>query len=69
MMHGPECYNTLGFKYAGVQHGSECRCGSSYGRYGASSTCDYKCPGNSSLACGGMWASSIYTYSGRTGLI
>jgi hypothetical protein len=55
-----------GFKYASTQYSSHCFCGNSYGRYGISKKCDYKCTGNKGEVCGGYWANSVYT-TGATG--
>ncbi len=50
-----------GFKYAGLQYGIQCFCGNSYGKYGESTNCNYKCSGNQSEICGGVWANSVYS--------
>lgn len=50
----------MGFKYAGVQYGSQCFCGNEYGKYGPADNCDMKCSGDASKVCGGTWANSIY---------
>jgi WSC domain len=50
-----------GYTYAGVQYGTQCFCGDSYGKYGSSSGCNMKCSGNSSETCGGTWANDIYS--------
>ncbi|MBI5718995.1 MAG: hypothetical protein HZC37_15115 [Burkholderiales bacterium] len=49
-----------GFAYAGVQYGESCLCGNSYGRYGASSSCNYACTGDRGQACGGFNANSVF---------
>lgn len=57
------CQNACaGFTYAGLQNGSACSCGNSYGKYGAapSSQCNVKCSGNASAICGGVLRNSIY---------
>ena len=49
------------FKFAGLQYGSWCFCGSSYGRYptgGAS--CTTKCAGDQTQFCGGEWANNVW---------
>jgi hypothetical protein len=50
-----------GFAYAGVQYGSQCFCGNSYGRYGPAENCDMRCAGNAGEFCGGFWANNIYS--------
>ena len=50
-----------GFAYAGVQYGSQCFCGNSYGKYGRANNCDMPCSGNRSQICGGFWANSVYS--------
>jgi hypothetical protein len=49
-----------GYAYAGLQYGSQCFCGSSYGRYGRATDCTMSCNANSSETCGGFWANSVY---------
>jgi hypothetical protein len=49
-----------GYEYAGVQYGSQCFCGDSFGTYGPSSACTMPCSGNSNETCGGVWANSVY---------
>lgn len=51
-----------GFSYAGVQAGSQCFCGNTYGRYGSTwiSSCNYGCTGNLNEFCGGSWLNSVY---------
>jgi hypothetical protein len=51
------------YDYFGVQFGSQCFCGNSYGKYGASKACTSDCSGNSTQTCGGANANSIYSYS------
>ena len=50
----------IGFPYAGLQFGKQCRCGHSFGRFGHSNGCDTPCSGNSSETCGGWLAQNIY---------
>ncbi len=50
-----------GFSYAGLQYGTYCFCGNSYGRYGVSRGCSTPCGGNPSQVCGGAWANSVYS--------
>jgi hypothetical protein len=55
-----------GSVYAATQFGNSCFCGSSYGKYGASTACTTPCGGNprgSRVACGGVWANSIVQIS------
>jgi hypothetical protein len=54
-----------GFKYFGVQYGSQCFCGNTMGTYGAASDsdCSNKCQGNNNEMCGGTWRNSIYASS------
>lgn len=49
-----------GFPYAGVQYGSWCFCGDSYGKFGKADNCNMACSGNASEICGGSWANSVY---------
>jgi RHS repeat-associated protein len=49
-----------GYQYAGTQYSTSCFCGSSYGRYGASTGCTMPCSGNPSETCGGSWANNVY---------
>jgi len=54
------CYND-GFPYAGLQDGSQCFCGYSYGSHGVSGSCYDTCSGNSAEVCGGPYANSVYS--------
>ncbi|CAH1776385.1 unnamed protein product, partial [Owenia fusiformis] len=49
-----------GYRYAGVQNGGQCFCGTSYGKNGSSSGCNSQCQGDSTQICGGVWANDIY---------
>jgi len=49
-----------GFKYAGLQDGAECWCGTEYGRYGASTACKRSCTANLQRRCGGPYANDVY---------
>jgi len=50
-----------GFKYAGLQNGSWCFCGNSYGRHKAgAASCTTKCAGDQKQICGGEWANSVW---------
>ncbi|CAG5128244.1 unnamed protein product, partial [Candidula unifasciata] len=56
------CYRS-GQKYAGLQYGKECWCGSSYGKHGSKleeAHCFTKCPGNASETCGAYLTNKIY---------
>jgi len=53
-----------GFRYAGVQYGTQCFCGNSYGSYGRATNCDMECSGDKSQMCGGSWANSVYKADG-----
>jgi hypothetical protein len=50
------------YRYAGVQAGRLCFCGSEYGRHGPG-TCNMRCEGNAEQTCGGSTANAIF----RTG--
>lgn len=52
------CWNK-GFRYAGIQNGSQCFCGDIYGKYGKRSekSCNRSFKG---YKCGGAWHNSIY---------
>ncbi len=50
-----------GFAYAGVQAGSQCLCGDTYGTYGTAANCDRPCAGDATLTCGGAWANEVFT--------
>jgi hypothetical protein len=62
------CINSCiadGYKYAGLQNGNECWCGStldtkSAGKSLDASKCDSGCSGWKSSTCGGQWAISLY---------
>ncbi len=58
--------NSRGFRYAGVQYGSQCFCGNSYGKYGRANNCNMKCNGNPNEICGGFWANDIYELRSST---
>jgi hypothetical protein len=54
-----------GFRFAGLQDGSWCFCGDSYGRYGAESeSCTTECAGDPDQVCGGSLANSIWELAG-----
>lgn len=52
-----------GYKYSGVQYSRQCLCGNTFARYELKSEyeCDYRCPGDSHVVCGGVWRNSIYS--------
>ncbi len=53
-----------GFKFAGLQNGSWCFCGDSYGRYKAgSASCTVKCAGDRKQVCGGEGANKVWELS------
>jgi len=54
------CY---GYKYFGLQFGSQCFCGNTYGSHGTSAGCTSTCSSNSTQTCGGAYANSIYSVS------
>jgi len=48
-----------GYRYAGLQSGTECYCGQFYGTLGESLNCNTDCPvGNAK--CGGPSSNSVY---------
>ncbi|CAH1779946.1 unnamed protein product [Owenia fusiformis] len=49
-----------GYHYAGAQNGKNCYCGNSYGRYGPSTKCNKKCPGEPEANCGGVNVNFVY---------
>ena len=52
-------------EFAGAQWGRECFCGHTYGRYGVSNACDFRCSGDPSDSpnnmCGGYLANTVFT--------
>ncbi|KIK68677.1 glycoside hydrolase family 71 protein [Collybiopsis luxurians FD-317 M1] len=58
-----------GYKYAGTEYSTQCYCGNSLQNNGAtglvkdSSNCNYKCGGDSSQFCGGVYFLSLYATS------
>ncbi|KAH0609682.1 uncharacterized protein H6S33_013168 [Morchella sextelata] len=50
------------YNYALVENGRECFCGSTInnGTSAAMSECNFKCPGDSTEVCGGVWRGEIY---------
>uniref|UniRef100_A0A2C9MAE7 protein xylosyltransferase n=1 Tax=Biomphalaria glabrata TaxID=6526 RepID=A0A2C9MAE7_BIOGL len=56
------CYRSAQ-KYAGLQYGKECWCGSSYGKHSDKldeAHCFTKCPGDASQTCGAYLANKVY---------
>ncbi|XP_014241723.1 uncharacterized protein LOC106662269 isoform X1 [Cimex lectularius] len=56
------CYRG-GYRYAGVQHKSNCYCGSEVplsNKRSQETECDLPCPGDGSIYCGGSARSSVY---------
>ena len=52
---------TWGFKYAGLQYGSQCFAGDTLGYERApESECNMRCGANSRETCGGTWRNSVY---------
>ncbi len=49
-----------GYRYAGLENGNQCFCGSAYGGQGPSVGCTDPCPGNDAEACGGYYVDSVY---------
>ena len=45
--------------YAGLQAGSYCACGNSYGKHGPSNNCNRHCVADKSTICGGVLANTI----------
>jgi outer membrane protein assembly factor BamB len=57
------CYD-MGFKHAGLQAGSRCYCGNSYGRFGTDgAVCQSPCSGDPSQVCGGATANRVYEFT------
>ncbi|KAK6181661.1 hypothetical protein SNE40_009472 [Patella caerulea] len=56
---------TNGFRYAGVEYGSECMCGNSHDKYPITkeAACNKKCSKDPSHRCGGKWKISVYSTS------
>lgn len=62
-------FHPKGYKFAGMEHGGECHCGDSYGKYGAApeTDCNSKCFVDADIWCGGDWRLSVYA-TGRQAL-
>ena len=56
-----ECRSS-NFPYAGLQHHTQCYCGTTYDRYGkvGDSECNNGCSDSSGLMCGGVYRNSVY---------
>lgn len=53
-----------GYKYAGLQYGTQCFVGATIGFYKDSETaCNYSCNANYTEWCGGAWHNSIWQVS------
>ncbi|ESO95476.1 hypothetical protein LOTGIDRAFT_160629 [Lottia gigantea] len=51
----------LGYVYAGLQKGDECRCGNNFGKHGADPTgCTKPCSGAKEIMCGGNLRSDVF---------
>lgn len=57
-----------GYKYGGVQGGSDCYCGNTYGRYGELpfTACSVTCNGTPNFNCGGTSSNSIYSTQSKS---
>ena len=54
----------VGYRYAGVQYGSECWCGNELPNrtyFRPKEQCKKQCPGAKSEICGGEWRMNIYS--------
>jgi hypothetical protein len=53
-----------GFRYMGLEYGSQCMCGNvwptNYTQL-MDQACNYTCKGNSTVKCGGLWSLSLYS--------
>ena len=51
-----------GYQYFGLQAGTWCNCGNSYGKHGTANNCTYVCPvGAPADKCGGVYSNSVYS--------
>ena len=50
------------YRYFGLQSGTECFCGDTFGKYGKSveSKCNRSCKDDKTQICGGWWRNSVY---------
>jgi hypothetical protein len=58
-----------GYRYAGVEYGDECYCGTGYvggvlPQAANASDCNMRCPGSYYYNCGGSWRMQIYKVAG-----
>ena len=53
------CYSHF-YKYSGLQGGSKCYCGGSYGKHGPGQ-CNIKCRSSQNETCGGSSSNSVYS--------
>lgn len=51
-----------GYRFAGLQAGTECHCGTDYGRFDGNAVCDTPCAGDASQQCGGSAANHVYEF-------
>ncbi|KAI0216769.1 hypothetical protein LSAT2_031272 [Lamellibrachia satsuma] len=61
---------TANYAYAGVQAGTRCFCGDSFGKYGTAQKCDVRCADMTSPLstwCGGLGANFVYYINGGYG--
>jgi len=49
-----------GYAYFGLQYGSECWVGSTFGRYGMGSGCTMACSSKPAEGCGGVWHNDVW---------
>ena len=49
-----------GYKFAGLQAGSECWCGKTVGKHGSHSGCDKHCSANHAYTCGSDYLNDVY---------
>ncbi|KAK8850320.1 hypothetical protein IAR55_004237 [Kwoniella newhampshirensis] len=62
----------MGYAYAGVENGNQCRCGNNYPKttqYVASLYCNKQCSGNSSQTCGAGGYIEAYTLANTTAAV
>ncbi|CAH1781368.1 unnamed protein product [Owenia fusiformis] len=52
--------SSFGYGYAGVQRGTDCYCGNSYGKYGPNNKCNVPCSSEPETNCGGRFVNFIY---------
>ena len=58
-----------GYGFSGVQYRTQCFCGKELAerarKHSSYRRCNYPCPGNKDVKCGGSWAMNVYSGSGR----